>query len=115
MNKDIGEQLINDLEQECKTIRNSKSKDYADDNILSNFQRLSDASLALQIDTRTPVGCSLFMCLMKIDRINNILTKGDTPENESIQDSFKDLKNYVNLTYLNYVEEYQTEINLNEL
>lgn len=80
-------------------LQEKKSADYATVDVLSNFKRIAKVVDAIGLDITTPTGYALFMALMKIDRINNILTCNKDPQNESIEDSFMDLSNYVELAY----------------
>lgn len=98
-------ELIEAMDESLITILKSKGKDYASEDVLSNFKRLSGAAKALGIDVHTPEGYALYMVLMKIDRINNLLTSGKTPNNESVEDSFGDGVNYLKLAYLCYKED----------
>ena len=82
----------------------SKSHDYATEDMLSNFKRISGAAKILNIDIRTPIGYALFMCLLKLDRINNLITSNKTPANESVRDSFMDLFGYAFLALSLFLE-----------
>src|ERR1035437_3430437 len=95
-------ELINNLDKSLIEILISKGEDYASDDVLSNFKRLSAASSALSLNTQTAVGYALFMVLMKIDRISNLLNSAKIPNNEGIEDSFADGINYMKLAYLCY-------------
>ena len=96
--------LIKELDNKALSILESKGNDYANDDVLSNFKRLSSVVKALNLSLNTPVGYSLFMVLLKIDRINNLVSSGKTPSNESVEDSYQDGINYFKLSYLNYIE-----------
>ena len=76
-----------------KTLAN-KGHDYATEDVLSNFKRLSKAATILGITLDTPIGYALFMILMKLDRVSNLTSKGKKPKNESVKDSFGDLLGY---------------------
>ena len=104
MNKEKQIELISKLDKENLDILHSKGADYATVDVLSNFKRVSDIVKSMNLSIDTPVGYALFMTLMKIDRINNLLSDGRTPNNESVEDSFKDGINYFKLAYLNYIE-----------
>lgn len=97
-------ELIGKLDENLISVLKNKGKDYASEDVLSNFKRLSTAAKALNLDVHSPEGYALYMVLMKIDRINNLLTSGKTPSNESIEDSFGDGINYLKLAYLCYKE-----------
>ena len=80
-------------------LRVSKSHDYASDgDILANFKRVALLCDTLNIDVRTPFGYAQLMCILKIDRINNLISSDKEAKNESIKDSFRDLKNYIDLS-----------------
>lgn len=96
--------LIEAYDKEALDIIKSKGSDYANTDVLSNFKRLSSVVKALSLSLETPTGYALFMVLLKIDRINNLISSGKEPNNESIEDSFKDGSNYLKLAYLSYIE-----------
>ena len=84
----------------CSGLMVSKSADYAGDDVLANFKRLSEAARVLRIDPgKDPGSYALFMVLMKLDRWQNLRVKGSKPNNESIQDTVIDLHNYTDLAF----------------
>lgn len=91
--------IIEKLDEKLITILKSKGKDYGNEDTLSNFKRMSQIVNTLNLDLKKPIGCALFMTLMKIDRIANLISKDGDPENESLEDSFIDLIGYAKLTY----------------
>ena len=93
-------ETVKDLE----TTLVAKANDYATEDVLSNFKRLSNAAKALDINVQTPVGYSLFMSLMKLDRINNLTKVEKETKFESVEDSFKDLLGYVMLAHAIFLE-----------
>lgn len=79
-------------------IRESKAMDYATEDILSNFKRMSKMATLLNLDLSQPSGVALFYALLKIDRLCNLLYRKKTqPKNESLRDTIDDLKNYIDL------------------
>ena len=90
--------ITDDLHKKRMDIFHKKSHDYAGQDVLSNFKRLATAAKALEIDVQSAWGYALFMALLKIDRINNLVKNGKTPANESIDDSFLDAHNYLDLS-----------------
>lgn len=104
MTQDKQLELIGQLDEGLINTLKKKGTDYATEDVLSNFKRLSSVAKALNLSLHTPEGYALFMVLMKIDRINNLLTSGKTPSNESVEDSFGDGINYFKLAYLCYKE-----------
>lgn len=105
MNRQTQIQLVKQLDSSLIDILVSKSKDYATEDVLSNFKRLAAAAKALNINVQTPGGYARFMVIMKIDRLNNLLTSGKVPNNESVADTFADAINYLKLDYCIYEEE----------
>ena len=98
-------ELIQSIDKKMLDIIKLKSKDYANDkDVLGNFKRISEVARILGIDCKQSWSYSLFMVLLKIDRINNLLTSGKKPSNESVDDSFFDGINYLKLAYACYVE-----------
>lgn len=99
MTKEEEIKLIKELDDNLIKVLESKGHDYATEDVLSNFKRISEAAKALDINVQTPLGYALFMVLLKIDRINNLTSSGKTPNNEGIDDSFGDGINYFKLGY----------------
>lgn len=97
-------QLIEEIDGKMLDIIKLKRNDYATDDVLSNFKRISEAARVLNLDVQTPVGYASFMVLLKLDRINNLLTSGKEPSNESVDDSFFDGINYLKLAYACFKE-----------
>jgi hypothetical protein len=99
-NKFLSEKL-SDIEETL----GKKGHDYATEDMLSNFKRLSKLSKILGINTTTPLGYALFMVLMKLDRICNIFYRKRSCKNESLSDSFRDLIGYALLAWAIYEEQ----------
>ena len=97
-------ELYQRMDEEILSITRSKAHDYAGADVLSNFKGVSAAAKALGIDVTNPTGYAMFMVLLKIARLTNLLSAGKTPNNESIDDSFKDAVNYMKLSYCCYVD-----------
>lgn len=84
------------------TIREKKGHDYANDDILANFKATADVCKALEkndmsIDITTAHGVALYYGLLKMLRRLNLYTKKVDPLNESLQDTFLDASNYIDL------------------
>lgn len=109
--KTYEEMLIESLRRRLELMR-KKRADYADEeDVLANFKRLGATVKTLQIhklwETRPALAYALFMVVMKIDRMVNLLRQGKAPSNESVQDSWDDAKNYLDLAEALHVEEGQ--------
>lgn len=94
MNKQEFGVLYYETVKKLENVLVNKANDYATQDVLSNFKRLSAAAKALELDVTTPLGYALFMCLMKLDRINNVTKNHKQVKNEGIEDSFVDLWGY---------------------
>lgn len=106
MNREQQIETIKELDRKLLDILESKGEDYAStDDRLGNFKRLSRAAKLLGINVNTPYGYAMFMVLLKMDRINNLLNTGKTPNNEGIEDSFHDGISYFKLSYCCYKDE----------
>lgn len=80
-------------------LHQRKRADYANaDDVLSNFKRVAAAAAALEISVHTPIGYSVFMELMKLDRKWNLIRKGVAPSNESLTDTTDDQITYACLS-----------------
>jgi hypothetical protein len=93
------EAIFNQVVADSSKVLLNKSKDYATDDVLSNFKRLAGIAKLYNIDVSEPRQYALFMVLLKLDRIQNLLTNNKTPTNESVEDSYIDGFNYLMLSY----------------
>jgi len=103
------EELINFMKEDSKTrieVAETKNRDYADEDALSNFKRRAEIFKALRLDKiiTTPTGIALGDAVLKIDRIINLIIKGVKAENEPLEDSWRDFKNYADLAHANWRE-----------
>lgn len=97
--------IISNLDESALSLIKSKSKDYGQsEDVLSNFKVVSKIVKLAKIDTTTPEGYAMLMVILKIVRIWNLKSEGKTPENEGIQDSYKDGINYFKLAFCTEME-----------
>ena len=99
MNRDDLEDLSCGLYHRRTQLMRNKSHDYADEDVLSNFKRLAEICKVWGIDVTQPSGCAEYLAILKLDRYFNLKAQGKTPANESIQDTFQDLANYLDLLH----------------
>ena len=100
------QEVYESLHNELMEIIKKKGHDYGKDiDTLSNFKEVSTAAKALGIDIGKAEQYALFMVILKIARLTNLLNSGKTPNNESVDDSFKDGINYFKLAYCCYIDE----------
>jgi hypothetical protein len=86
-------------------IMYSKQDDYADEDGLSNFKRMGKAIEALSVNEMPPeLAYCMTLILLKIDRAINLIRRGATPKNESLDDTFLDLMNYLDLFKALFIE-----------
>ena len=78
-------------------LMENKSHDYADADVLSNFKRVAKICRIWGIDVTTPSGCAEYLAILKLDRHFNLKAQGKDPANESVDDTFLDLFNYLDL------------------
>src|SRR5438105_8379448 len=106
MNSKELETLIKTNSEERRALLMKKNKDYADEDALSNFKRRAEILKVLRLDKiiTTPTGIALGDTVLKIDRIINLIIKGVTAENEPLEDSWRDFKNYADLAHANWRE-----------
>ena len=95
---------LEELDSKLLGIIRSKSADYAGEDVLSNFKIVAEIIKLAKVDTTTPEGFATLMLILKIVRIWNLKTKGATPNNESLVDSYEDMINYAKLSYLIEIE-----------
>jgi hypothetical protein len=92
--------VVKDLE----TTLGDKAHDYATEDVLANFKRLSAIAKVLGIEIDTDIGYAVFMILMKLDRICNLLFRKRSVRNEPLAESFRDLIGYTILAWAIYEE-----------
>lgn len=96
-------------------IFHKKNHDYADEDALSNFKRISSICEIWGIDISKPDGVADFYIIVKLDRYFNLKRRGVAPENESLEDTFIiDLPNYIDLSWAIQVEE-SKDINMGDI
>jgi hypothetical protein len=100
------EEFMRKDSEERIALAMKKNKDYATEDALSNFKRRAELFKLLKLDLiiTTPYGVAIGDALLKIDRIINLILKGKDPKNESLDDSWRDLKNYADLAHANWKE-----------
>ena len=76
-----------------------KNEDYAGMDALANFKRLAEICKVWGVDVSRPSGCAEYLAILKLDRYFNLRRQGKSPQNESIQDTFMDLANYLDLLH----------------
>jgi len=97
------------------TIRKMKGDDYAkDEDCLTNFKVIAEVQKALEmygygIPIERPVGTALWHLLHKLIRLVNLINKGIDPRNESLEDTFLDMNNYVDLAKECYIDELERD------
>ena len=97
---------FNDLMDEIKELHNKKNHDYANnDNPYSNFEYAAN----LVSDFKDPVD-QVFASIIgiKLARLGQLLS-GKTPNNESIQDTLRDLTCYCGIWTARYIDNDQTK------
>lgn len=97
-NKILQDQISNLL-----SILASKGHDYASEaDVLKVFKKVGEILSLSPIDV-----CSVF-AVTKIVRLKNLLSNGESPNNESIRDSFRDLQGYALLMEQCYLDDQST-------
>ena len=97
-NKNFREYLIK-WNKEALELNEKKSNDYAsDDETLKNFKQMSSVLNAYGIKPPfTASKWALIMCLMKIQRLFNLIQSHKIQCNETLDDTLKDLMLYAAL------------------
>lgn len=102
------EKLVEDSVKRRLDIARKKRADYATEDILSNFKRVGEAARTLQIPQlwikEPALAYALFMVIMKADRLANLTVKGTPAQNEALEDTWDDMKNYSDLAEAIYLE-----------
>lgn len=97
MNRATLEDLSYDFFLRRSKLMKAKSHDYADADVLSNFKRVAKICRIWGINVATPAGCAEYLAVLKLDRHFNLKAQGKDPANESVDDTFLDLANYLDL------------------
>ena len=106
MNSQDYNNLVANIHIARTALSSRKSKDYANEDYLSNFKRMCNIAGTLDIDVRrSPADVALFLLLLKLDRWTNLRSKGAKPENEGVVDTVYDFHNYIDLGYACDVEQ----------
>ena len=88
--------------EKMKEVHIRKNEDYANpDNPFSNFD-CSEYGLRLFSNTRDQI--FIWPIFTKFARLSNLLNKRQAPNNESIEDTFIDIANYVLLWRADYIQ-----------
>ena len=98
MDRETYEKIVRDIVNNSLELSKAKGHDYADEDVLSNFKRVAKIAQLYRIDFSSPYQYALFMVLMKLDRMQNLLTQNKKPKNESLDDTDKDSFNYLMLS-----------------
>lgn len=86
---------IAELREKANKILLGKSKDYATKDVLSNFKRVSKIVSELLRKDMSPSDIAIILVILKLDRLQNL--KGKVAVNESREDSWVDVANYLML------------------
>lgn len=94
MTREQQQKLIKECFEQRMEIMRKKSEDYSNgQDVLSNFKG-SGANIGLTAEMQI-----LSLIATKVARLGVLLNSNKVPENESIDDSIKDLANYTDLLY----------------
>ena len=97
MNRDTFVDGVVDFYLRRVKLMTAKSHDYADEDVLSNFKRLAKICKVWGVDVTTPSGCAEYLAILKLDRYFNLKRQNKDPANETVDDTFQDLANYLDL------------------
>lgn len=90
--------MVKERNKELRKMLAGKAEDYAGvDDALSRFDRVAALVYILDIDATRPEGVAFLMMCLKLDRLSHLVFSGKTPANESLTDSFQDLRGYTHL------------------
>lgn len=96
------EKFVQDITQRFNRrleVNAKKSKDYATEDVLSNFKRVGAVVEIMRIyQLPGPLAYCFTLIILKLDRWINLLISKQPPQNESIDDTVLDLQNYIDLT-----------------
>ena len=92
-------ELVKNLVESSLALSQTKAHDYASEDVLANFKRVARIGKEYKITFANAYEYALFMVLMKLDRLQNLLTQNKKPKNESLMDTIQDAFNYLMLMY----------------
>lgn len=90
-------ELNEKVHQKLQKLTDIKGHDYATEDRLSNFKRVSKIMELLRVDIARPEGVALFFIIHKIDRVCNLIFTDKEPKTESIGDNIDDGEVYLRL------------------
>jgi hypothetical protein len=99
------EAFVKKIVDASMSLSASKRHDYATTDALANFKRMTEIARLYNIDFSRLHHYALFMTLMKLDRLQNLLSQNKVPKNESMADTEQDAFNYLMLTFACLEEE----------
>jgi len=71
-----------------KKLMQKKNKDYSSaEDIHTNFKRVAQLGNIYNVDVKEPQGVMRFFILIKFDRYMNLTSRGEAPQNESLEDT----------------------------
>lgn len=98
MDFETADKLHQDMLSRERGIRAGKAHDYSGkSDVLSNFKQIASILRILQINVWTPWGAALMLVILKITRLANLLRRGKSAVNESVDDTFLDARLYLEL------------------
>lgn len=111
MKRETFEKLLATWHEAQVTLSRSKGHDYAGEDILGNFKRMHKICSVWDIQPgERAEDVFLYYVLTKIDRLCNLLHSKKTPQNESVQDTMRDVLLYLTLLRA-YLEETDCQSN----
>ena len=106
MKRETFEELLTTWFKDQIELHRRKSHDYATEDCLANFKRVYAVCHLYDIRPGARLEDTfLFYVLIKLDRLCNLLHSGETPANESLQDTVKDMSLYLALMRAALVEQ----------
>lgn len=105
------QKMVKDSVMRRLKITAKKSPDYSGQDCLSNFKRVAKiltlwvAPKIIRTGKVEPSDVAFIYQVLKLDRERNLMNKGATPLNESVQDTFDDGDNYSDFKKAAYLEE----------
>jgi len=93
------------IHKKAMGLMSKKNKDYSEEeSVHDNFRAQSLLCYILDVEAGTLSGAIEFLILFKIHRLFRLINNGETPENETLEDTVVDLHNYIDLLHTSLEE-----------
>ncbi len=92
------EEIVSKGEERRRALRQRKTHDYDnEEDRLASFKQVANICKELKVDVSKPSGIATVLFALKLVRDANLKANGKAPSNESREDTYDDMHNYIDL------------------